>query len=86
MITAKQAYAIAKEWMGPFAEIIACYEIETHFVFLRKHNRGKLLTDQASFWIDKENGALKIISVLPATKAYELLQNGRQLNLAEICE
>ena len=86
MITAKQAYAIAKEWMGPFALVSAGYEIDTHYVFLREHNRGKLWTDHASFWIDKENGALKIISALPATKAYELLQNGKQLNLTEICE
>ena len=86
MITAKQAYAIAKEWMGPFAEIIACYEIETHFVFLRKHNRGKLLTDQASFWIDKTDGALKIVSAIPKTKEFDRMQQGRQLNLAEICE
>ena len=86
MITAKQAYAIAKEWMGPFAEIVSGYETETHFVFFRKHNRGKLLTDQASFWIDKETGALKIISAIPATKSFELLQQGKQLNLSEIGE
>ena len=86
MITAKQAYAIAKEWMGPFAEIISGYETETHFVFLRKHNRGKLLTDQASFWIDKTDGALKIVSAIPKTKEFDTMQQGRQLNLAEICE
>ena len=86
MITAKQAYAIAKEWMGPFAEIIACYEIETHFVFLRKHNRGKLWTDHASFWIDKTDGALKIVSAIPKTKEFDMMQQGKQLNLAEICE
>ena len=86
MITAQEAYAIAKDWMGPFAEIIVGYETETHFVFLSKHNRGKLLTDQASFWIDKTNGALKILSAIPATKSFELLQKGKQLNLAELYE
>ena len=30
MITAKQAYEIAKEWMGPFALVSAGYEIDTH--------------------------------------------------------
>ena len=52
MITAKQAYEIAKEWMGPFALVSAGYETESHFIFLREHNRGKLWTDHASFWID----------------------------------
>ena len=31
MITAKQAYEIAKEWMGPFALVSAGYETESHF-------------------------------------------------------
>ena len=66
MITAKQAYEIAKEWMGPF--------------------RGKLWTDHASFWIDKTNGALKIVSAIPTTKEYEQMQQGTQLNLEEMCE
>ena len=72
MITAKQAYEIAKEWMGPFALVSAGYETESHFIFLREHNRGKLWTDHASF--------------IPATKEYDLMQQGTQLNLAEMCE
>ena len=100
MITAKQAYEIAKEWMGPFALVSAGYEIDTHFIFLREHNyeidthfiflrehnRGKLWTDHASFWIDKTNGALKIVSAIPATKEFDLMQQGKPLNLAEMCE
>ena len=86
MITAKQAYEIAKEWMGPFALVSAGYETESHFIFLREHNRGKLWTDHASFWIDKTNVALKIVSAIPATKEYDLMQQGTQLNLAEMCE
>ena len=86
MITAKQAYEIAKEWMGPFALVIAGYETESHFIFLREHNRGKLWTDHASFWIDKTNGALKIVSAIPATKEYDQMQQGTQLNLEEMCE
>lgn len=86
MITAKQAYEIAKEWMGPFALVSAGYETESHFIFLREHNRGKLWTDHASFWIVKTNGALKIVSAIPATKEYEQMQQGTQLNLAEMCE
>ena len=66
MITAKQAYEIAKEWMGPFALVSA--------------------GDHASFWIDKTNGALKIVSAIPATKEYDQMQQGTQLNLAEMCE
>ena len=60
--------------------------VESHFIFLREHNRGKLWTDHASFWIDKTNGALKIVSAIPATKEYDLMQQGTQLNLAEMCE
>ena len=108
MITAKQAYEIAKEWMGPFALVSAGYETESHFIFLREHNRGKLWTDHASFWIDfiflrehnrgklwtdhasfwidKTNGALKIVSAIPATKEYDQMQQGTQLNLEEMCE
>ena len=86
MITAKQAYTIAKEWMGPFALVSSGYEIDTHFIFLREHNRGKLWTDHASFWIDKTNGDLKIVSAIPKTKEFYMMQQGRQLNLAEICE
>ena len=36
--------------------------------------------------IDKTNGALKIVSAIPATKEYEQMQQGTQLNLAEMCE
>ena len=86
MITAKQAYEIAKEWMGPFALVSAGYVTESHFIFLREHNRGKLWTDHASFWIDKTNGALKIVSAIPTTKEYEQMQQGTQLNLEEMCE
>ena len=86
MITAKQAYEIAKEWMGHFALVSAGYETESHFIFLREHNRGKLWTDHASFWIDKTNGALKIVSAIPATKEYDQMQQGTQLNLEEMCE
>ena len=86
MITAKQAYVIAKEWMGPFALVSSGYEIDTHFIFLREHNRGKLWTDHASFWIDKTNGELKIVSAIPKTKEFDLMQQGKQLNLADIGE
>jgi hypothetical protein len=86
MITAKQAYAIAKEWMGPCALVSSGYEIDTHFIFLREHNRGKLWTDHASFWIDKSNGELKIVSAIPKTKEFDMMQQGKQLNLAEIGE
>ena len=82
MITAKQAYEIAKEWMGPFALVSAGYEIDTHYIFLREHNRGKLWMDHASFWID---GALKIVSAIPSTKEFDLMQQGKQLNLEEMC-
>jgi len=85
MITAKEAYEIAKGWMGPFAVIVSGYESETHFIFLRKHNMGKLLTDNASFWIDKSTGALKIVSAVPSTKGFDLLQQEKALNLAELC-
>ena len=33
MITAKQAYEIAKEWMGPFALVSAGYETAISFFF-----------------------------------------------------
>ena len=42
MSTAKQAYEIAKEWMGPLALVSSGYETDTHFIFLLEHNRGKL--------------------------------------------
>jgi hypothetical protein len=84
MITAKEAYEIAKEWMGPFAKIVSGYESETHFIFLRKHNMGKLLTDNASFWIDKNSGALKIVSAVPSTKEFDLLKQEKVLNIAEL--
>lgn len=84
MITAKEAYTIAMEWMGPFAKIVSGYESDTHFIFLRKHNMGKLLTDNASFWIDKSNGALKIVSAVPSTKEFELLKQEKALNIAEL--
>lgn len=84
MITAKQAYAIAKEWMGPFAQIVSGYETENHFVFLRKHNMGKMWTDHASFWIDKTSGALKIGSAISATKEFDIMNEGKPLTLSEI--
>ena len=71
---------------GPFALVSAGYETKSHFIFLREHNRGKLWTDHASFWIDKTNGALKIVSAIPATKEYDQMQQGTQLNLEEMCE
>ena len=40
MITAKQAYEIAKEWMGPFALVSSGYETDTHFIFLRSITGG----------------------------------------------
>ena len=52
MITAKQAYEIAKEWMGPFALVSAGYEIDTHFIFLREHNRGRETLDRPCFFLD----------------------------------
>lgn len=84
MITAKEAYEIAKEWMGPFAKIVSGYESDTHFIFLRKHNMGKLLTDNASFWIDKSTGALKIVSAVPSTREFDLLKQEKALDIAAL--
>lgn len=84
MITSRDAYGIATEWMGPFARIVSGYENETHFVFLRKHTMGKLLTDNASFWIDKNTGALKIVSAIPSTKEFERITAGTPLDLSEL--
>ena len=84
MITAKEAYEIAKEWMGPFAKIVSGYESDTHFIFLRKHNMGKLLTDNASFWIDKSTGALKIVSAGPSTREFDLLKQEKALDIAAL--
>lgn len=84
MITAKEAYEIAKEWMGPFAKIVSGYESDTHFIFLRKHNMGKLLTDNASFWIDKSTGALKIVSAVPSTREFDLLKQEKTLDIAAL--
>ena len=97
MITSKEAYEIAKNAVGPYGKItcgyetetpvgpygkITCgYETETHFVFLRKHTMGKLLTDNASFWIDKNSGALKILSAIPSTKEFETITQGKPLVL-----
>ena len=53
MITAKQAYEIAKEWMGPFALVSAGYETESHFIFLREHNRKAL--DRSCFLLDRQD-------------------------------
>ena len=84
MITAKEAYEIAKEWMGPFAKIVSGYESDTHFIFLRKHNMGKLLTYNASFWIDKSTGALKIVSAVPSTREFDLLKQEKALDIAAL--
>ena len=84
MITVKEAYRIAREQMGPFAKIVSGYENETHFVFLRKHTMGKLLTDNAAFCIDKKDGALKIVSAVPASKEFALLTEGKQLVLTDL--
>ena len=83
MITSSQAYEIAKASVGPYAKIVSGYETETHFIFLRKHTMGKLLTDNASFWIEKETGDMKIVSAVPSTKSFEALLQGRPLALAE---
>lgn len=81
MITSKGAYEIAKNAVGPYGKITCGYETETHFVFLRKHTMGKLLTDNASFWIDKNSGALKILSAIPSTKEFETITQGKPLAL-----
>ena len=76
MITSKEAYEIAKNAVGPYGKITCGYETETHFVFLRKHTMGN-----ASFWIDKNSGALKILSAIPSTKEFETITQGKPLVL-----
>ena len=51
MITAKQAYSIAKEWMGPFALVSAGYEIDTHYIFsgsITGENSGRIMLPSGS--------------------------------------
>ncbi|MBQ8491612.1 MAG: hypothetical protein IJ536_03645, partial [Acidaminococcaceae bacterium] len=74
-------YEIAKNAVRPYGKITCGNETETHFVFLLKHTMRKLMTDNASFWIDKNSGALKILSAIPSTKEFETIIQGKPLAL-----
>ena len=48
MITAKQAYEIAKEWMGPFALVSAGYETSFFFGSITGESSGQIMLPSGS--------------------------------------